>query len=363
MNGPIRVAYAIEQCWHETPGGTAVAALAIAEELMRRDDIDVRFVAGKHPLPPSVPFIPGGPVAMLPLARPWLYETWTRLNWPKVESVTGVIDVVHATGLVPAATSMPLVVTMHDIAFVHAPEKFSRHGVRVMRRSLDVMRRRAAKILCSSQTTVDDLIEQGFAEDQLRLVPLGVDHTPARPADVERVKAELDLPDRFVLFAGTIEPRKNLGRLSEAMVGLQRNGGHELPLVVCGSDGWGDVTVATDADVRFVGFRAADDLRALYSAATVFAYPSEREGFGLPVLEAMSQGTPVVTSRGTSTEEAAGGAAVLVDPFDVDDIARGITDALTNRASLVDRGVARAQEMTWTVAAERTAAVYREVAA
>lgn len=361
MSAPIRVAYAVEQCWHETPGGTAVAALAIADELRHRDDVDLRFVAGKHPAPPREPFVPGGPVAMLPLARPWLYETWTRLNWPKVESVTGAVDVVHATGLVPAATASPLVVTLHDVAFVHTPEKFTKHGVRVMRRSLAVARRRAAKIVCSSQATIDDLVDLGVEADRLRLVPLGVDPRPVDSEAVQRVRRTLDLPERFVLFVGTIEPRKNLRRLSEAMAAIQRSADEPLPLIVCGADGWGDVSVSTDADVRFVGFRSSDELAALYAAATVFAYPSEQEGFGLPVLEAMAQGAPVVTSSGTSTEEVAGGAAVLVDPFDTDSIAAGIARALDETATLADLGRRRAAEMSWGVAAERTLGVYREV--
>lgn len=356
------MAYAIEQCWHDTPGGTAVAALAVASELLHRDDVEVHFVSGKHRRPPVAPFVPNGPVAMLPLARPWLYETWTRWNWPKVESVTGPIDVVHATGLIPAATSSPLVVTLHDIAFVHSPGKFTKHGARVMQRSLEVMRKRAAKIICSSQATVNDLVDQGFDEDQLRLVPLGVDPQPTESSEADRIRRVLELPERFVLFVGTIEPRKNLNRLSEAMALLQSERDEELPLVVCGADGWGDVEVSVEADVRFVGFRSTDELRALYAAATVSAYPSEQEGFGLPVLEAMAQGTPVVTSRGTSTEEVAGGAAVLVDPFDVDDIHRGLVGALERIEVLGELGRVRAAEMTWGVAAERTLAVYREVA-
>jgi glycosyltransferase involved in cell wall biosynthesis len=363
VSAPIRVAYAVEQCWHDTPGGTAVAALAVADELLRRDDVDLRFVAGKHPVPPRPPYVPGGPVAMLPLARPWLYEAWTRLNWPKVESVTGAVDVVHATGLIPAATASPLVVTLHDVAFVHSPEKFTKHGARVMQRSLAVMRRRAAKIVCSSQATFDDLVDLGVDADRLRLVPLGVDANVVIDDDaVARVRQALDLPERFVLFVGTIEPRKNLRRLSEAMAAIQHTCDDALPLVVCGADGWGDVEVSTDADVRFVGFRTDDELHALYAAATVFAYPSEREGFGLPVLEAMARGCPVVTSRGTSTEEVAGGAAVLVDPFDVESIEAGIATALDDSETMIERGRRRAAEMTWGVAAERTLAVYREVA-
>ncbi len=354
----VRVAYTVEQCWHDVPGGTAVAALRVARELERRDDVDLRYVAGRHPRPPRPEFRPGGPVAMLPLSRAALYESWNRLNWPKVESVVGEVDVVHATGLVPAGTSAPLVVTVHDVAFVHTPEHFTRHGVRTMSRSLDVIRRRADLVICSSRATLDDLVASGFPPGRLRHVPLGVDAVTVTPATAARTRRSYGLPSEFVLFVGTVEPRKNLARLAAAM---ERRAARE-PLVIVGAEGWGDGGVGPgDADVRFLGFVPDRDLAALYAAASVFAYPSEREGFGLPVAEAMAQGTPVVTSRGTSTEEVAGGAAVLVDPFDVDDIAAGIDAALDDRESLSVRGRARAGELTWRAAAAATADVYREL--
>ena len=176
MVAMIRAAYTIEQCWHPSPGGTAIAALRIARELRRRpDDVELHLVAGKHPVPPPAEFRPEGPVAMLPLSRPLLYETWTRLNWPKVESVAGEIDVAHATGLVPCGTSAPLVVTVHDLAFVHDPAKFSAQGVRTMNRSLDMIIRRADLVIVSSEATRLDCIAVGMAAERLRLVPLGVD--------------------------------------------------------------------------------------------------------------------------------------------------------------------------------------------
>ncbi|MGA9278733.1 glycosyltransferase family 4 protein [Ilumatobacter sp.] len=366
----IRVAYTLEQCWHDAPGGTAIAALRIAREL-RRDtalaaEIDLHLVAGKHAAIPPEIFRPEGAVAMLPLARPLLYESWTRLNWPKVESVTGPIDVAHATGLIPCGTSAPLVVTIHDVAFLHTPEKFTKHGAKSMMRSLDVARRRADRVVCPSRATMDDCRDAGFADDQLRLVPLGVDVLPATVGEIDRVRTRFDLPERFVLFVGTLEPRKNLRRLVTAM---SRVGGPaSIPLVIAGAGGWGDerdhvedAIGSAPHDVRFVGSVSDAELRGLYAAATVFAYPSEREGFGLPVSEAMAQGTAVVTSRGTSTEEVADGAAVLVDPFDVDDIARGVSEALDRAPEMADASRRRAGELSWTNSAHATAAVYREL--
>jgi hypothetical protein len=182
------VAYTVEQCWHDAPGGTAIAALRIARELAQdpefADDLDLRLVAGKHPVPPAPIFRPVGSVAMLPLSRPLLYEAWTRFNWPKVESVTGAVDVAHATGLIPCATSSPLVVTVHDLAFLHTPEKFSKHGAKLMTRSLDVARSRAQRVLCPSAATMADCAAHGFRDEQLRLVPLGVDAATATAREV-----------------------------------------------------------------------------------------------------------------------------------------------------------------------------------
>ncbi len=178
-------------------------------------------------------------------------------------------------------------------------------------------------------------------------------------AEIDRVRRRYLLPDAFVLFVGTLEPRKNLARLAEAM----RRPGMPGPLVVAGAEGWGDVGTVDHGDTLFLGFIPDADLAALYAAATVFAYPSEREGFGLPVAEAMAQGAAVVTSRGTSTEEVAGGAAVLVDPLDVDDIARGVVEASDRRAELTIAGRRQAATLTWERSAELTLAVYRELTA
>ncbi|HQV58640.1 MAG TPA: glycosyltransferase, partial [Ilumatobacteraceae bacterium] len=170
------------------------------------------------------------------------------------------------------------------------------------------------------------------------------------------VRQRYALADRFALFVGTVEPRKNLPRLIQAIAAMPE----PIPLVVVGASGWGDA-VGDPGPTRFLGFVPRADLAALYAAASVFCYPSLLEGFGLPVLEAMVQGTPVVTTKGTSTEEVAGGNAVLVDATDVRSISAGIEAALDDAVNLAERGRAWAMSRTWTLTAELTVAAYREV--
>lgn len=357
MPESLRVAYTLEQCWHPVPGGTAVAALRIAAELDADPEVELVAVAGRHRRQPSPPYRPSLSVRSLPLARPWLYETWNRFERPRVEAATGPIDVCHSTTAIPAATSAPHVVTVHDVAFVHHPDRFSRHGARVMAAGLE-RARSADLVMCPSRHVANDLAEIGFSEQRVRVVPWGVDRVVTDQADTDRVRAAYDLPEQFVLFVGTLEPRKNLDRLAAA---VDRLGG-DVPLVVVGAAGWGETRVEAGANCRFVGFVPQADLAPLYAAATVFAYPSLEEGFGLPVLEAMAQSTPVVTSAGVATEEVAGGAAVLVDPTDIDSITEGLRSALDDPSRWAALGSARAASCTWSAAAAATLAVYREVA-
>ncbi len=354
--GAMRVAYTLEQCWHDAPGGTAVAALEVARRLAPRQDVTLIGVAGRHRRPPDAPWRSPVPVVQVPLPRPLLYEAWLRLRRPHVERVTGPVDLAHATGLVPCPSRAPLVVTMHDVAFLHEPDRYTWQGRRVMTRSLAVARDHARLVLTSSQASFDDLVAAGIEVERLRIVPLGVSSDPAAEIEVRNVRHRYDLPERFALFVGTLEPRKNLHRLATAAPRAT----DPMPLVIAGPDGWGDSVRQLSGDIRFLGFVPAEDLPALYAAATVFAYPSEREGFGLPVAEAMAQGTPVVTSVGTSTEEVAGGAAVLVDPLDVDAIAAGLDVARARAPELAAAGRARAAELTWEATAAATLAAYLE---
>ena len=351
------IAYTLEQCWRRVPGGTGIAAIEVARELALRADVEVIGVAGRHRHPPTDGFAPPIAVNSLPLGGPLLVESWLRLGWPKVESVVDNADIVHSTTIIPPATSLPLVVTIHDLAFLRHPDFFTARGNKVFRRSLDIMLNKADMVLCSSQATLDDCVTAGFSSDRLRHVPLGVRAQTITDEDRARVRATYGLPEQFVLFVGTLEPRKNLTRLIEALGSLR----DAPPLVVVGMAGWGDEAPSTAHDVRFTGFVPANDLPALYEACSVFAFPSILEGYGLPVIEAMAHGAAVVTSRGTSTEEVAGGAAVLVDPLSVESIAAGLLEALSNVDNLRASGLARAAQVPWSATAEATVSAYVEV--
>lgn len=359
-NRGVRVAITLEQCWHDVPGGTGVYGVELARELALLPDLDVVGVAGRHRSAPTTGFSPSVPVRALPVAGPLLYEGWLRLGWPRVEGATGPVDVVHATSIIPAATSLPLVVTVHDLAFLHDPSHFTRRGVGVFRRSIELVKRRASRIICVSQATLDDCLAHGFDVDRLRCVENGVRTVEVTADEVQNVVSRHRVPDAYLLFVGTIEPRKNLARLLEAHASL----GDAVPdLVIAGAAGWGDdldIPSASRGRVHRVGFVPGDELAALYAGATALCYPSIREGFGLPILEAMAQGTPVVTSLNGATEEVAGGAAVLVDPLDVASIADGILRVIENRDDLSGRARERAASLSWRRAAQLTREVYAE---
>jgi glycosyltransferase involved in cell wall biosynthesis len=202
-----------------------------------------------------------------------------------------------------------------------------------------------------------DCSAAGIDSSRLRHVPLGV-AVGDESTRVDELHDRYSLPDRFVLFVGTLEPRKNLAGLVAAMAELP-----DLGLVVVGPSGWGgEASGVPGKRGRVLGFVGGAELAALYRAAAVFCYPSFWEGFGLPILEAMARGAPVVTSRGGSTEEIAGDAAVLVDPHDPSAIAAGIRVAMERASELAVAGLARAAAFTWEATVASTLAAYREVA-
>jgi glycosyltransferase involved in cell wall biosynthesis len=356
----------VEQCWHRVPGGTATAAIGMAHGLSDHDDLSLVGVAARHRRAPRDEWEPPLPVRHLFLPRIALYESWHRLRRPRVEIVTGPVDVVHATSIAMPPRSAPIVLTIHDLAFLREPSHFTARGLSFFRRALSLALAEADLVLCSSRATARDCRTAGFEAGRLRLVPLGVAVDEATEADVERVRRRHGLDRPYLLWTGTVEPRKNLAGLIEAARRIDA----DLDIVLAGPPGWNedlDALVArAGRTVRVLGFVPASELAALYAGARLFCWPSLAEGFGFPVLEAMAQGTPVVTSKGTATEELADGAGVLVDPRSPDSIAAGMASVLDDdalAARLAEAGRRRAAEYTWQRSARLVADAYREVAA
>ena len=251
----------------------------------------------------------------------------------------------------------PSVMTIHDLVPFRFPETMTRWSRVYSRATHRRMAHAADLIICPSRDTAQDVERYlGVPHSRLRIVPLGVDRfffeTPAGQ------RQETERP--YFLFVGSQELRKNLDRLVQA-VALLRSKGFPHELVIAGGDSWGPATIHADF-IRKVGHVSEDDLRQLYANAACLALPSLHEGFGLPALEAMAAGTPVVAGRAGALPEITGTAAVLVDPLDVTDIAHGLERTLLDGMKLRAAGLAHAAKYTWEATAAATVAVYSELA-
>ena len=292
---------------------------------------------------------------------------WLRLAALSVLARTDRPDVLHSIYYLPPFAGRPTVVTIHDVSFERHPEFFRRREVAKNRLLVRAAARRADAVVTPSEHARTEMIEL-YRLDPRRVdvVPGGVarafqDNLPPapRPDGDERLR---------ILAVGTLQPRKNLLRLMDAVaiVGERR----PVLLRVVGPPGHQAEQIrarlGSRAEVELAGYVTEEQLASEYRAADVFAYPSIYEGFGLPVIEAMACGTPVVTSTGGSLPEVAGDAAVIVDPYDVEAIADAIAriaDDPDLRARLQARGRERAAEYTWARSAEALVATYRRVAA
>lgn len=362
---PLRVAVPVEQLWHRVPGGTARATVETVRALTERGDVEVSSIAAWHRGSARKAGRPVGPVTHARVPRPVLYESWLRLRRPVVERLVGQVDVVWASSMIMVPSrSAPVVATVHDLGFLDRPESLSRRGRDFFPRAWDAVRRHADHVVCPSQAVAEECAARGIAPERLSVVPWGVEPPVSTEVDVEAVRARYRLPERFVLWVGTVEPRKNLPRLVEALLALP-----DEHLVVVGPEGWNvdgaDLLAPLAGRVHRLGRVDERELSALYRGATVFALPSILEGFGLPVAEALAHGTPVVTSIGTATEEVAGGAARLVDPTDAEAVAAAIAAVTAEPATteeLVERGLARAAELSWAATAQGYLDVFSLVA-
>jgi glycosyltransferase involved in cell wall biosynthesis len=312
----------------QTRAGTARYLKGLMRQLEQRDDVAVSTRSF------------GGKSRLSTLARDGIW-------YPFLLGRERAADVLHCpTYRGPVRSSVPLVVTVHDLAVLRHPEAFNRWTRTYSPRVVPSVLRASQRVIAVSQFTRRELVELlGVPDDKIRVVPnaVGDEFTREGPAE----------DGDYVLAVGTLEPRKNLDRLVEAV----RRTDRELRIV--GARGWGGVEVKGNG-VRWLGEVDDAELARLYRGATCVAYPSLYEGFGIPVLEAMACGAPVVTARGTAMEEVADGAAVLVDARDPAEIAAGIERAAAERETLVPRGLERARKFRWDAVAAATVEVYRE---
>lgn len=266
-----------------------------------------------------------------------------------------------------------MVVTIHDLTYFLEPGWYRYERARYYRAAVARSARLAARIIAVSRATASDIVRLlRVPEEKVAVVNQGA-HERFRPVEPERrepVRRKYGLPNRYVLYYGTIEPRKNLVRLIQAWSRIAAELEHHL--VIAGRTGWKTDAIFGEARrspyatrIVFPGYIEDDDLPAVLSGADAIALPSLYEGFGNAISEGMACGAPVLTSNVSSMPEVAGDAAMLVDPFDVDSIAHGLRRLLTDdalRADLIDKGMARAKTLSWTRTAEGALRVYREVA-
>lgn len=310
-----------------------------------------------------------------PTDRPTMRIFWEQFAFPR-QLRHDRITVLHgAVNALPVAWRGRSVATILDLTFLLLPNAFNRGNRAYLHWMVRFVARRADRIITISETTRQDVIRLlGIEANRVVRTYLGVDerfHPVDDPETIASFRASRKLPDRFILYLGTIEPRKNLPRLIDAYAELRRRGVVDAPLVLAGGRGWGDAEVVQHAGrsglggwIRFAGYVPEPEMPLWYNAADLFVYPSEYEGFGLPPLEALACGTPVVTSDRSSLTEVVGQAGVLVDPTDVGAIADGMERVLQDeslRLQLAAAGPRQAHQFTWRRMAEETLAVYRAV--
>ncbi len=311
-------------------------------------------------------------VSWLPTVHPPVRILWEQFVQPWALWRRG-IDLLHAMAFVgPLASPCPLVVTILDLSFLRYPQAFRPGNRFYLRLFTRVSARRARRVIAISKHTKADITRWlGVPPERIEVVYCGVEGR-FHPLPIEEVSAfrrEKGLPEQFLLYVGTLEPRKNLSLLLRAYARLRAAGGNPPPLILAGARGWRCEGLFSQVEelglrgsVHFPGYISPEELPLWYNAAACFVYPSLYEGFGLPPLEAMACGTPVLSSHAASLPEVVGDAGLLLDPLDEDAWAQELARLLSRpnlQSELAERGLDRARRFHWGRAAEETVHVYR----
>jgi glycosyltransferase involved in cell wall biosynthesis len=361
----VRLGILLEQCLGPVPGGTGryarELAAALAAEAPPGAEVTGWTAWHRDLAPARTPGVRGP--RRLPLPRRPLTLAWERGRGPRPRGV----DVLHApTPLAPARGGTPLVVTVHDAVPWTHPETLTPRGVSWHRSAIERAAREADAVVVPTQAVADELARHVWPGRPVHVVGEGVSGDLDLPADADARAAALDLPDGpYLVTLATVEPRKGLDVLLDA---LGRPGAPVVPLLVVGQPGWGGVDVAGRAAelglgdrVRLLGRLPDADLAVALGRATALVAPSRAEGFGLPVLEAMSAGVPVVSSDAPALVEVGGGATLTVPVGDAAALADALGEVVGSdplRAQLSEAGRRRAGDFSWSAAARRLWEIY-----
>lgn len=291
---------------------------------------------------------------------------WNDLHFLPIEQFTGKLDIFHASDATQPPSKAKKVTTVHDLVCYHFPETLATRQVAIQKKRLAWVKKEADMIIAVSESTKKDLITVlGIAPDKITVIYEGVEATFTSDnrndtAKLQYVVQKYNLPPKFLLYVGALQPRKNLARLLEAYHAVAT----DVPLFIAGKIGWGEALPQTK-NVTILGFVDSVDLPYLYALAYGFLYPAIYEGFGLPVVEAMATGTPVLTSNTSSLPEVGGDAAIYVDPHDVLSISQGIKQLLDltvqDYQTMQQKSLLQAKRFTWERCALQTMAVYQQL--
>ncbi|MCL5264950.1 MAG: glycosyltransferase family 4 protein [Chloroflexi bacterium] len=312
-------------------------------------------------------------VSKLPTVKPQVRILWEQFLLP-LELARSDVDVLHSMGYVqPLMCPRRSVVTVHDLSFLLFPSTFNRLNHTYLSLFTRLSVQRADRVIAVSESTRRDLVRLcGLPAEKIAVIYHGVESlfSPVSSVVIEEFRRSRQLPEQYVLFIGTLEPRKNVQTLIRAFARVKKAG---LPhkLVIGGAKGWlwDEIFAVVEEmnlreDVAFPGYISLEDEPLWYNGADLFVYPSLYEGFGFPALEAMACGAPVVASNSSSLPEVLGDAGLLVDPTSVDELAEAMLRALTDNAlnqEMRKKGLERARAFSWIEAARQTAQVYRSL--
>jgi glycosyltransferase involved in cell wall biosynthesis len=356
----VRVLLLVEQLRRKAAGGIGTYVMGLIQGLTELPDEgrpDIELFASRPREKPDRLATLGFPLRSSLLPGPMLTRAWDRglLRAP------GRFDVVHALSIATAEPgAAALVSTVHDLLWRHVPDTYPARGRAWHEAALRRALARSRRFVVPSDGVAADLVEAGASPDRVTVVPMGCDHLPAPdPVAVDALLSRLGVTGPFLLSVGTMEPRKNLVRLALAYERMRTLLPEPWPLVVVGPSGWGE-QLHQHQGVILAGMVTPSELAGLYARARLLAYVPLMEGFGLPPVEAMLAGAPVVASRVPST----GTAAYQVDPNDTDSIAEGLLVVATDEAvrhRLQSAGRSHAAGLSWSSIAQRHVAIWEEV--